>query len=387
MAGRPSSNKRRRGAGEGSVYQLPDRTWVAAIELPRSASGKRRRKTIKGQNKAEVLRRFTEVKSTLGIVDLPTAGRFTVDELFDRWLEHVKLNRAYSTWQSYERKWRLHLRPALGRKQVAKLTAGDLQRVLDQMSANGSGPRDVQFVRATLHAALGWAEKLGLLNVNIAGRSTSPTVRPPHVEPYTVDQCRQMVRVADQHRFGRFYVLMVATGLRPAEACALTWDDLDLDGPRPLLRVNKAVQRCDDGIVSGGLKTPRSRRTLPLAPLAVSALRSQRQAQREVQLLAGPLWKPNTLVFSTETGGLVDPAAPSHDFRRFCELAGVPRRRLYDLRHTTATFLLAQGIPARVVQEILGHSSYSLTMNTYSHVTGGLLDDAAAAIERAFGAT
>jgi hypothetical protein len=93
------------------VYQRRDRTWVAAIELPRSAAGKRRRKTIKGQNKADVMRRFAKVKSTVEIVDLATAGRFTVDDLFARWLEHVKLNRAYSTWQSYERKWRLTCSP------------------------------------------------------------------------------------------------------------------------------------------------------------------------------------------------------------------------------------------------------------------------------------
>jgi integrase len=98
----------------------------------------------------------------------------------------------------------------------------------------------------------------------------------------------------------------------------------------------------------------------------------------------GRAWTETGLVFTTATGGLLDPLTASKQIAGFRELAGVTYRRLYVLRHTVATLLLASGTPMRVVQEVLGHSSIVLTADTYSHVTAGLRDDAAKAIQRAF---
>jgi integrase len=256
--------------------------------------------------------------------------------------------------------------------------------MLDQMTAAGHGARDAQLTRATIRAALGWAVNLGYANGNVATRTTTPTVRRPRVEPFTPDECRAMVSVADRHRFGPFYVLAGATGLRPGELCALRWVDVHLDEQRPYLVVAGAVRRAQHGYSIGPAKTPGSRRALPVPSVAVDALRTQDDAQTGARAAVGSAWTETGLVFTSEKSGLLDPLTPSKQFAAFCALAGVPYRRMYVLRHTVATLLLTAGTPMRVVQEVLRHSGMVLTADTYSHVTAGLRDEAAEAIQRAF---
>ena len=88
------------------------------------------------------------------------------------------------------------------------------------------------------------------------------------------------------------------------------------------------------------------------------------------------------MVFTTLVGTPVDETKAFKQFAALQAAAGVPSHRLYHTRHTAASLLLAQGVAPRVVMEVLGHSTYQLTMDTYSHVMPSLLQDAAAAIDR-----
>jgi integrase len=83
------------------------------------------------------------------------------------------------------------------------------------------------------------------------------------------------------------------------------------------------------------------------------------------------LWRESLCVFTTPTGTPVDPRNDYRQFQKLLAKAGLPSVRLHDLRHTAASLLLAQNVPARVVMEILGHSQIALTMNTYSHRRSG----------------
>ena len=112
------------------------------------------------------------------------------------------------------------------------------------------------------------------------------------------------------------------------------------------------------------------------APLA-TALRRQRSAQISERLAAGSRWVDTDLIFTTPHGSPVDPRNDYRAWRSLLEQAGVRPARLHDARHTAATLLLAQGVPARVAMQILGHSQITLTLGTYSHVVPELAHDAA----------
>jgi integrase len=112
--------------------------------------------------------------------------------------------------------------------------------------------------------------------------------------------------------------------------------------------------------------------------VAVSVLHVHQERQAEEKRLAGRRWQEWGLVFATRIGTPIDSSNLDHRFQRLAALAGLPKIRFHDLRHTAATVLLAQGVHPRLGMEIFGHSSISLTMNTYSHVIPVMLEEVAA---------
>jgi integrase len=173
----------------------------------------------------------------------------------------------------------------------------------------------------------------------------------------------------------------MALGLRPSEALAVRWSDVDLDVG--LLQVRRALERRSGAYAFKEPKSRTSRRTIPLPAICVEALLAHRGRQAAERLAAGEHWVDLDLVFTTPIGSPLNRTEMSRQFTRLLAAAGVPHRRLYDCRHTAATLLLAQGVPARVVMETLGHSSYALTMETYTHVLPSVMREAADAMDRA----
>jgi integrase len=143
--------------------------------------------------------------------------------------------------------------------------------------------------------------------------------------------------------------------------------------------VRQALQRQPGGGLV--LVPPKSRaghRTIPIPTPLVDALRLHRVVQTTERLAAGSMWTDCGAVFAGSTGKPIDPRADHRDWQRLLPKAGVPVARLHDARHTAATLLLAQGVPARVVMDLLGHSQITLTLGTYTHVVPELARDAAA---------
>jgi integrase len=170
--------------------------------------------------------------------------------------------------------------------------------------------------------------------------------------------------------------LLVYTGMRPGAALALQWSDVDLSAG--VLRVRRALvpQKKDAGGRTWRLedtKTDKSRRAIPLLPITIEALRRQWLAQRADQLVAGAGYRDHGFVFANSLGDPLrgDVLYKSH-FLPALRAAGVPTVTLYALRHTAATLLLEAGVPMKVVQERLGHSTMMLTADTYSHVSASL---------------
>jgi site-specific recombinase XerD len=120
---------------------------------------------------------------------------------------------------------------------------------------------------------------------------------------------------------------------------------------------------------------------VPLGADVVALLRRYRVEQSEERRRLGPIWEDNDLVFPSESGSLLEDKRVHYVFRRICERAGVPLIRPYDLRHSSASLLLAAGVHPRVVAERLGHANVNLTLNTYSHVLPGLQQDASDTLE------
>jgi integrase len=261
-----------------------------------------------------------------------------------------------------------------------------VQGFLNAKAAAGLAPRTVGYLRGVLRQALGFAERMDLVGRNVARLARPPRVPRRQVNPLTIDQARTFRAAIAGDRLEALYLVAVGCGLRQGEILGLRWGDVDLEGRT--LSVRNALARVDGELRLVEPKSATSRRIIPMPAFVAEALAAHRVRKATEALPRRPL-PPDPfadLVFTTTLGTPLDGISVTRRFQRVLKAAGLPRQRFHDLRHAAASYMLAAGVPARVVMETLGHSEISLTLNTYSHVLPGLGRDAADRMDALLGA-
>ncbi|MFZ4509038.1 MAG: site-specific integrase [Fimbriimonas sp.] len=366
----------KRGQNEGTISQRQDGRWEARVTIGYEG-GKLRRKSLYGKTRKEVQEKMTVILRQVQ-QGLPVANdRMTVAGLLEDWLQTVVApSKRPKTFHSYSQIVRLHLIPDLGRIVLSKLTAQDVQRLINQKSKSDLSPRTVQYIRDVLRNALNQAIKWDLVPRNVAELSEVPQVKRHVFIPLDPEEASLLLSTVKGHPLEALFCVALAVGLRIGEATGLRWNDIDLNGG--LMSVNNQLQKVGTDWRLVPPKTSRGVRRIDLPTFAVTALRSHRERQQtEDKVIAGPEWQEMGFVFTTSRGTPLDPANIRRTFSLLLKKAGLAQMRFHDLRHTCASLLLAQGVQPRVVMEILGHSQISLTMDTYSHVIPSLRKDAA----------
>ena len=182
------------------------------------------------------------------------------------------------------------------------------------------------------------------------------------------------LEAAEKHRLYALWAVALAMGLRRGEALGLAWADVDLEHGR--LTIRQALHRVDGKLTLDQVKTEASVAVLPIPVPLVTILRGHRKRQFEERFAAGSQWRDTGLVFTTAHGGYVEPRNVNRMFHRLCEIANVPQLRVHDLRHSCATLLFTMGVQPATVQQILRHSSITVTTGTYVEVIEAVQRDA-----------
>jgi integrase len=214
---------------------------------------------------------------------------------------------------------------------------------------------------------------------NVATLVDPPALPRKAITPFNPGETQSFLQAAHGDRLEALYVLAITTGLRQGELLGLHWSDVDLEERTARVRLQLQRIRTAKGweLTFTEPKTGASRRAVKLTTMAVDALRSHRQRQLEERLRAGGRWREMDLVFASTIGTPMDPRNVYRLYQELLERSGLPRRRFHDLRHSFASLLLLDGIHPKVVQELLGHSTITLTMDTYSHLMPALQENAA----------
>jgi integrase len=234
------------------------------------------------------------------------------------------------------------------------------------------------------HKGLRQAVTWNLIPRNPADDVKAPTPTPKEMHPLSAEEARRLLDAARRDRFEALYVLGIHTGMRRGELLGLKWDDVDLEDAT--VRVRRTLTRIDNGrrLALGPPKNKKSRRTVRLTERAVEALRSHLERQlAEIEAL-GDLYKGQGLVFTTETGTPINPSnLRQRGLAPLLKRARLPQITFHDLRHTCASLLFQKNVHPKFVQELLGHASVSITLDTYSHMLPGMGGEAADAMEEA----
>jgi len=382
----------KRGRNEGSIFKRRDGRWVGSLNLGWE-NGRRKRIHFYASNAGEVQAQLLRARSDHSL-GLPVAVHHqTVEQFVRHWLEYTLKPRAKPrSFESFSTVSRLHIFPTLGRIQLKKLFPQHVQKLLDQKLKSGLSAQTVTNIRTVLRSALAQAVKWNLVARNAAALVDAPRIPRKKIEPLDPAGARKLLEVAAGHRFESLLNVALMLGLRRGEVLGLRWADLDLE--LRTLHVSQSIQRLQTGSLepkrkselrATDTKTDGSRRTIALPDSVVRALRVQRGYQAEQRLLAGPDWQDHGLVFTNGTGRPIEPIILHRDYKALLQKAGLPTTlRFHDLRHSTATLLMAQGVHPRAIMELLGHSSITVTMNVYGHVLPAMMRDAAAKMDAIF---
>ncbi|MDH6434814.1 integrase [Streptomyces sp. SAI-144] len=387
----PSRRSRTRANGDGTVYQRKDGRWEAAGYVL-APGNTRRRVRVYGATRKDAITKLTE-KIAASNRGLPIAAAdSTVSAYLAYWLDGVAVHHLReNTHTRYAASIRLHLNPGLGAKKLARLTTRDVRTFLDglrttcqccaqerdsvrrsccaigQCCGKRLSPLTVTYVHAVLKSALEHAVREDELPRNVARNVKTTTPRPRRFQPLTAAEARQLLRAANGDRLHPLYELALRTGLRKGELLGLHWEDLDLDGGTAT--IHRSLQRTrSQGLTVLNTKTLASERRIALPTECINSLKIHQEQQQEERQAAGTGWTDNGLVFTTRKGRPLDPTNLTRRFHRLLHSAGLRTIRFHDLRHSTATLLLEQGVDLVVIKELLGHAHIGVTAGVYAHV-------------------
>jgi integrase len=333
--------------------------------LRRQVSG-----TAPSFRKAELL--STKLQAEVDRGAFLKSSKIKVEAFLNQWLEgYVKSTVGDKTLELYSYLSKKHLIPALGNIPMANLRPQHIQALYSEKLKQGLAPRTVQLIHVCLHKALSNAIKTGLLKYN---PMESPKVERHAMKTMTEDNITLFLNKARETEYYALFFTYLFTGLRRGEALSLRWSDINIPGAQ--LSVSRTMQFLNNEITFKQPKTASSYRQIALSPNTCVVLKVHREeqdaARKDRKDRGFPPAIDNDLVFCHADGSPYLPRTISHCWFKLIHRCGLDGIRLHDARHSHATLMLKNGTSPKVIQERLGHSSFSTTMNLYAHVSPGM---------------
>ncbi|MEW6230083.1 MAG: site-specific integrase [Bacillota bacterium] len=321
-------------------------------------------------------------------------SRETLNHYLDRWLAVAAKPRVSgSTYHDYEWLLKTYVRPVLGQRRLSQVKPLDVQTLYTKMQEQGLSARTIRYTHAVLRNAFAQAVKWQVLPQNPTQHVDLPGRGHKEMQCLSEVQAQRFLEAAQNDPYYPLFLLAITTGMRPGEYLALRWEDINFEaGTLSVQRtlVKRSGKHIADDSGTGWCfkepKTSKSRRLIKLPHGVVQALRAHRTKQAEQRLSTGSAYRNLGLVFAGEEGQPLDEHnLVRRHFKPILREAGLPESvRLYDLRHTCATLLLAAGENPKIVSERLGHASVTLTLDTYSHVLPDMQQGAADKLQTMF---
>ena len=367
----PEKKKPRRDNGAGSIVRRADGRWQGAY----SVNGER--KYLYGNSSLTKNQFGQQLKAAIAKAErgeLVPANKLTIADHMNDWLKQRELDYRPSSFYNVEKRIRRHIIPILGNILVQKLERRHVQRWVNELSKKLKATTIARYF-FTLHAAMEDAVLSRIITVNPCEHITLPTNQERTQRAVlTPTEAADLLAQLEGHWLRNIVLYGLATAMRVGEVVTLRWSDIDLKSGTVRVRHN-GVHVPGKGFVEGQPKTRASSRTITLPEFALNMLRDHRKEQNKKRI-ESESWPDPDLVF-TKNGTIIPTGTIYSAIRTACKRAGVPIISFHNLRHSAASILLASGVPPKVVQEILGHSSITMTMDIYGHVMPGQQEDAA----------
>ena len=371
---------------KGSIRQRSPGTWELTIDAGRDPLGRRRRKyvTVRG-TKAQAQRKLRELLSTMDRgIDIST-DKILLRDWLDRWMRDVIIpQRRQNTRERYQGIIRLHINPALGNVEIAKLSPYQVQAFESSLTVSGMAPEGVGLVHRVMSGAMRYAMRMEIVHRNTVSLVSPPPVAKRETHAPTVQAVRDTLSLAksENHHLLACIHLIAFTGVRRGEALGLTWDNVNLHAGQMRI-VASLVKTRGQGILLELPKTASGRRVIDLDAGTADVLIDHRARQDDIKQTMRDAYNDRGRVFSGAQGEWINPAQLTRAIRSLGDRCGVQDLTVRSLRHFHASVMLQSGQNPVVVSKRLGHANVSITSDIYAHSLPGWQKQAATSFAEA----
>ena len=356
-----------------------------------------KRYTIYGTDLKEVQRKLRDAKYEMDHGVYARPDRLTVDSWYKTWLKEYRENVVRETTIIGNEKCYKHVKPEIGHMKLQAVRPEHIQRILNKMKREGYSSGYIENTRQTMNMIFHQAAMNGIIIINPVEKSILPKVeseeRNPRRRALTEQEQKAFLECAAKRKpfYADIFYVGFFTGMRIGEINGLEWRDIDFE--KMEIHVNGTmIKIAGKDYYKGPVKTGESKRTIPMLPEIAKRLRRHKVEQAKLRMMLGDKWQPvkglEHLVFTTmfgkplmtlSVGRYIDSTVNAVNRAEEKKAAAEHRKPElmetfcpHAMRHTFATRALERGIPPKVVQNYLGHSTIDVTMNIYTHVTAEL---------------
>jgi integrase len=345
--------------------------WSFTVDIGRDpATGKRAQKTKGGfKTKKAAQEACAELITELTKGVFVDAKDLLFKDLLEEWLEVSKVRVRDTTFKNYYRAVQTRVIPALGQMKVKDINHAVIQKYINECIEEGISNRYIEYLFTMINGAVEHAVKTDKLVKNPLTHVEVPRPRRATHTTWTMEEINRFLHFAKFDNPIYYITLKIAihTGMRRGEVLGLQWKHVDLKEQK--ISVTQSLVYDEDGFRFSDLKTASSKRLISIDNDLTNELKKYKAQQNQFKLALGSEYHDRDLVCCREDGRPIYPRTLAIHFDSLIKKASVPKIRLHDLRHTHATILLKLGENPKVVSERLGHSTVTMTLDTYSHVT------------------
>lgn len=331
---------------------------------------------VKRGNKREAQRAAQEIANKYEEGKIVAYPKTPFWQWLETWLEQKENEVDRNTFQGYASYYRNHIGPYFKQHNVTlnDISPQDLQLYYNRKAQKPGEHIKGKLSGKSLHdhhvvirGALQDAVKKNIIPYNPADRVTLPKKHKYVGSFYTQEQAKALLEAIKGTIIENIVTLTIVYGLRRSEALGLKWGAVNFESDT--FTIEATVVRFSEVLEKATTKNQASHRTYPMTPEIKQMLLSIRERQQEMKALIGNSYVDNGYVFTWDDGRILNPDYVSRKFSKILKANGLPHIRYHDLRHTTASLLIAKGYDLKRVSEWLGHSDIGTTANIYGHLS------------------